>query len=202
MQPRVQFAPAPCNLLTRSDRLLPAHRRSNSSLQSGNYAAPPPALTPAPMPAAPRQPWGGFPAPPPPALLPLGLPYGSSERGALARAPEPVMVQQERPRMQTGDLSALTALLYPAAAPLGAAPFVEAAPRPAPPPELARQPSLGLALAPSLALQPSADLGALFGPPLDAGLPTHASQLVPAKQESGTGEDWLTWEDWQLPALF
>lgn len=75
------------------------------------------------------------------------------------------------------------------------------------PATLAFAPSLGLGLAgaASMALQPSCDLGfgTLFsGQPIEMPGQQSCQAQPPSKQESATGEDWLSWDDWTLPTLF
>ncbi|PRW39294.1 hypothetical protein C2E21_6998 [Chlorella sorokiniana] len=199
--------------------LMAAHKQSmgsNNSLQSSSMAAPLRAVSPAarPLPSPATSPYATspyaaspytvFPAAQhmlqgmPPTLpgVPLGYmqPQLASPLGGIPARP---------PLPQDAPLSILTSRLYPPRQPEPAA-VAAAGPQLGSGPQLFSVPSWGgmggmggLASAPSLALQPSTDLGALFGP---ADLPM-ADFEPPSKQESGTGDDWLAWDGWQLPSL-
>lgn len=191
----------------------PAHRRSNNSLQSSTVAAP---LCPA-APAA-RPPLGPgtthFPsyACPQPLTLP-GVPLSYLQPQAQQLVSPLAGLLARQPASADASLSALTALLYarqPEAAAVApyspalasaAACGPQAAPAQPPAGQLFSMPSwgpaAGLAAAPSLALGPSADLGPLFGP---ADLPM-PDMDPPSKQESGTEDDWLCWDGWQVGFL-
>lgn len=192
--------------------LPPPPCRSNNSLQSSTMAAPLRAVSPAgcPLPAPTASPYPAFPAAQPavhplqgmPLTLP-GVPLSYVQAQQLV-SPLPG-IPPRHPLPPDASLSALTALLYsprqpepaaapayrpdPAAAPAGGQQLGGTA--------LFSMPSWGaLANAPSLALQPSTDLGALFGP---ADLPMPDVEPL-SKQESGTGDDWLSWDGWQVGA--